>query len=157
MLNPQIAVLSNRPCGLVALVHDASCPRYCWAKRTAMLPSPTAAATRLTELARTSPTANTPGRLVSSREGPLSRVAELLSESAAAGISSPVGMKPRRSRSTASSSQAVRGYLLAAGHRTQPDRLGPAAGGNARICRGTCGALLKGHPFTLLTGASEVL
>src|SRR5262249_55935712 len=47
--------------------HDAGCPRYCWAKRTAMLPSPTAAATRLTELARTSPTANTPGRLVSRR------------------------------------------------------------------------------------------
>jgi hypothetical protein len=47
-----------------------TCPRYCWAKRTAMLPSPAAAATRLTELARTSPTANTPGRLLSSRYGP---------------------------------------------------------------------------------------
>src|SRR5262249_43120009 len=32
-------------------------------------PSPTAAATRLTLLARTSPTANTPGRLVSNRSG----------------------------------------------------------------------------------------
>ena len=40
-----------------------------WActKPTAIAPSPTAAATRLAEPARTSPAANTPGRLVSSK------------------------------------------------------------------------------------------
>jgi hypothetical protein len=48
------------------LVYAPTCPRYCCTKRTAMLPSPTAAATRLTEFARTSPAAKTPGRLVSS-------------------------------------------------------------------------------------------
>src|SRR5262249_15164280 len=42
-------------------------PRYSLTKRTAMEPSPTAAAARLTEPLRTSPTANTPGALVSSR------------------------------------------------------------------------------------------
>src|SRR4051794_32782565 len=38
-----------------------------WTKEIAMEPSPTAEATRLTLPARTSPTANIPGRLVSSR------------------------------------------------------------------------------------------
>ncbi|MDB5729526.1 MAG: hypothetical protein JWQ00_2731 [Noviherbaspirillum sp.] len=37
-----------------------------WSDCTAAAPSPTAVATRLTELLRTSPTANIPGRLVSS-------------------------------------------------------------------------------------------
>ena len=35
--------------------------RYSWTERTAADPSPTAAATRLIEPARTSPTANNPG------------------------------------------------------------------------------------------------
>src|SRR6476619_4076421 len=43
--------------------------RYCCTNAIAMLPSPTAAATRFTGLNRTSPTANTPGTLVSSRYG----------------------------------------------------------------------------------------
>ncbi len=41
-------------------------PKYSWMCRIAMAPSPTAEATRLTEPLRTSPAANTPGRLVSS-------------------------------------------------------------------------------------------
>ena len=41
--------------------------RYWWTKAMAMLPSPTAAATRLTGEKRTSPQAKTPGTLVSSR------------------------------------------------------------------------------------------
>lgn len=43
--------------------------RYSCTNWTAIAPSPTAEATRLTELDRTSPAANTPGRLVSSRNG----------------------------------------------------------------------------------------
>ena len=41
-------------------------PKYSWIWRIAIAPSPTAEATRLTEPLRTSPAANTPGRLVSS-------------------------------------------------------------------------------------------
>jgi OHCU decarboxylase len=44
-----------------------SCRRYWWTNAMAMLPSPTADATRLTGLKRTSPQAKTPGTLVSSR------------------------------------------------------------------------------------------
>ena len=40
-------------------------PKYSWIWRIAIDPSPTADATRLTEPLRTSPAANTPGRLVS--------------------------------------------------------------------------------------------
>src|ERR1700754_768366 len=40
-------------------------PKYSWIWRTAIDPSPTAEATRLTEPLRTSPAANTPGWLVS--------------------------------------------------------------------------------------------
>src|SRR5437762_12424631 len=43
--------------------------RYSCTNWTAMAPSPTAEATRLTEPERTSPAANTPVRLVSSRNG----------------------------------------------------------------------------------------
>src|SRR5262249_42012594 len=49
-----------------ALFQAPTRPRYCWTRRTAMLPSPTAAATRMTEWARTSPMAKTPGTLASS-------------------------------------------------------------------------------------------
>ena len=45
--------------------------RCSWMSRTAIAPSPTADATRLVEPARTSPAANTPGRLVSRRSGGL--------------------------------------------------------------------------------------
>lgn len=45
----------------------ASCCRYLWANAIAMLPSPTAEATRLTGLNLTSPQANTPGTLDSRR------------------------------------------------------------------------------------------
>ena len=43
--------------------------RYWWISETAIEPSPTALATRLIERARTSPATNTPGTLVSSRNG----------------------------------------------------------------------------------------
>src|SRR5438093_13665840 len=43
--------------------------RYSCTNWTAIAPSPTAEATRLTESDRTSPAANTPARLVSSRNG----------------------------------------------------------------------------------------
>jgi len=43
--------------------------RYCWTSAIAMLPSPTADATRLTGLSRTSPHAKMPGALVSRRYG----------------------------------------------------------------------------------------
>ena len=43
--------------------------RYWWTKAIAMLPSPTAAATRFTGPRRTSPHAKTPGTLVSRRYG----------------------------------------------------------------------------------------
>jgi hypothetical protein len=47
--------------------YDARCCRYWWTNAIAMLPSPTAEATRFTGLNLTSPQANTPGTLVSSR------------------------------------------------------------------------------------------
>src|SRR4029078_3712296 len=48
-------------------------PRCSRTDRMAIEPSPTAEATRLTERLRTSPTANTPGRLVSTRDGSRAR------------------------------------------------------------------------------------
>ena len=45
------------------------CSRYRWTKVTAIAPSPTADATRFTELCRTSPAANDPGTLVSRKKG----------------------------------------------------------------------------------------
>ena len=52
---------------LTAVVYPYS--RYSCTRRTAMAASPTAEATRLIDPLRTSPAANTPGRLVSSRNG----------------------------------------------------------------------------------------
>src|SRR5437870_13328968 len=69
--------------------------RWAWTNCTAIAPSPTAVAQRLVEPERTSPAANTPGRLVSSR----------LSVPAA----EPVRMKPLSSRATTSPSQSVHG------------------------------------------------
>src|SRR4051795_3178556 len=52
-----------------SLVRHRVVARCSCTRRTAMEPSPTAEATRLTEPLRTSPAANTPGRLVSSSSG----------------------------------------------------------------------------------------
>src|SRR5579862_1605229 len=69
--------------------------RYRWMSCTAVEPSPTAAATRLTEPLRTSPMANTPGWLVSNRIGSRSRHTSL---SSASGLrSGPVLTKPAAS------------------------------------------------------------
>ena len=54
------------PDALLTPGRSYSCSTW-WTKETAIEPSPTAEATRLTLPARTSPTANTPGRLVSRR------------------------------------------------------------------------------------------
>jgi hypothetical protein len=48
---------------------QALTPTATWTDRTALAPSPTAAATRFIEPRRTSPTANTPGMLVSNGSG----------------------------------------------------------------------------------------
>jgi hypothetical protein len=48
---------------------DGDSARYSWTGRIATEPSPTADATRLTEPCRTSPTAKTPGKLVSNPSG----------------------------------------------------------------------------------------
>src|SRR6266404_910346 len=48
---------------------ERNCSRYRWTKVTAIAPSPTADATRFTELCRTSPAANDPGTLVSRKKG----------------------------------------------------------------------------------------
>src|SRR5438105_10970201 len=52
------------PLDIIHLVFKSSCTNW-----TAIDPSPTAEATRLTEPERTSPAANTPGRLVSNKNG----------------------------------------------------------------------------------------
>ena len=67
----------------------AASRRYWCTKAIAMLPSPTAAATRLTGLKRTSPHAKMPGTLVSSRYG--SRSSSQRPDAAASG---PVSTKP---------------------------------------------------------------
>ena len=78
--------------------------RYSCTNWTAIDPSPTAEATRLTEPDRTSPAANTPGRLVSSRNG--SRPLAQCGDRARAG---PVRTKPFSSLSISAGSQSVRG------------------------------------------------
>src|SRR5580704_2445275 len=75
---------------------------------TATDPSPTPEATRFTEPCRTSPTANSPGTLVSSRKGSRSRV-HPLGRWPSRIRSGPVSRKPRSSRSTKVPSQSVRG------------------------------------------------
>src|SRR5437879_6362494 len=76
---------------------------------TAMAPSPTPEATRLTEPWRTSPATKMPGTLVSRRYGSRSR-AQPRGRSAPSGIvSRPARTKPRASHSTTPSSQSVRG------------------------------------------------
>ena len=68
-----------------------------------MAPEPTDVATRFVEPCWTSPTANTPGRLVSRNAGGRS------SGQAAGGTSAPVRTYPAGSRATTPSSQSVRG------------------------------------------------
>lgn len=76
-------------------------------KLTTMDPSPTADATRFTDPLRTSPAANTPGRLVSSRNGARPTDRQRSAPVMAGGSAVPVVTKPRRSSSTHPRSQAV--------------------------------------------------
>src|SRR5207302_1093404 len=78
--------------------------RYSCTNWIAIAPSPTAEATRLTESDRTSPAANTPARLVSSRNG--CRLPVQCGDCASDG---PVLMNPLSSRSISDGSQSVRG------------------------------------------------
>jgi hypothetical protein len=64
---------------------------YCWARRTAMLPSPTAAATSLSERAQNVADREHAWQVLSRRYGPGPTAAQLLSDSTAAGMSFPVG------------------------------------------------------------------
>ena len=87
----------------------------------AAAPSPTAAATRLIDPARTSPAANTPGRLVSSGSGGRPRRQR---PPPSPGRSGPVRMKPHWSRATLSPSHSARGC--------QPMRTNKASAGTFR-------------------------
>src|SRR5437016_7485864 len=78
--------------------------KYSWTNWTAIDPSPTAEATRLTEPERTSPAANTPGRLVSNRNGCRFKVQCRESPS-----SIPVRTKCFSSFSISDGNQSVRG------------------------------------------------
>src|SRR5262245_28244845 len=73
----------------------AEVARYAWTNCTAIAPSPTAVAHRFVDPERTSPAANTPGKLVPRRS--------------LASAASPVRMKPSSSRPTASPSHSVQG------------------------------------------------
>jgi hypothetical protein len=78
--------------------------RYSCTNWKAIAPSPTAEATRFTDPERTSPAANTPGRLVSSRNGGRAMLHDRDCERAA-----PVRTNPFASRSISEGSQSVRG------------------------------------------------
>src|SRR6266480_47289 len=71
----------------------------------AMLPSPTAAAQRLTEPERTSPAAKIPGRLVSKAAGDRAAFAHI----GASATSVPVLMKPLLSRAISGGNHSVQG------------------------------------------------
>src|SRR3989442_5224416 len=90
-------------CGMIVRLSHISL-RYSCTNWTAIAPSPTAEATRLTESDRTSPAANTPARLVSSRNG--SRLPVQCGYSASDG---PDTMKPLASHTIHRRSQQVRG------------------------------------------------
>src|SRR3989454_8977999 len=94
--------------------------RYSCTNWTAIAPSPTAEATRLTESDRTSPAANTPARLVSSRNG--CRLPVHCGDCASDG---PVLMNPLPSRSISGGSQSVRG--------TAPMKLNTAGVSTVRV------------------------
>src|SRR4029079_4503681 len=82
--------------------------RYMCTRLTAVEPSPTADATRFIDARRTSPAANTPGRLVSNRNGARDNGHRDGCPSSTT-RSGPVRMKPLASRAIASPSQSVRG------------------------------------------------
>src|SRR5438094_1841008 len=79
--------------------------RLMWTPATAMPPSPTAAAQRLTDPERTSPAAKIPGRLVSSAAG--LRLFAL--QAGASAMSTPVLINPLSSRSISAGNQSVHG------------------------------------------------
>src|SRR5204862_1530281 len=81
---------------------DSASRRYWCTNAMAMLPSPTAAATRFTGPERTSPHAKMPGTLVSSRYGSRSSCHRPASRTSA-----PVSTKPRPSRAISGGSHAV--------------------------------------------------
>ena len=85
-------------------------------------PSPTAEATRLTDPRRASPTAKTPGRLVSSDSGARSRGQQMSPSSSRSG---PVRMNPHWSRAMLSPSHSVRGC--------EPMRMNRASAGTLRL------------------------
>ena len=87
---------------MLAASYRASCCRYLWTKAIAMLPSPTADATRLTGLNLTSPQAKTPGTLDSSRYG-----SRLCDQRLAFTTSSLVRTYPRASRAMSAGSLPV--------------------------------------------------
>ncbi len=78
-------------------------------ERTTRAPSPTAAATRLVDPLRTSPIANTPGRVHSSISGPRSVPFQCREKSGWRPASSPVTTKPLSSWPTKSTSPSDRG------------------------------------------------
>src|SRR5437764_10589389 len=84
-------------------VHDCFSFNASCTPAIAMLPSPTAAAQRLTEPERTSPTAKIPGKLVSSATG--ARVDCF--QSGVSETSAPVSMKPFLSRKISGGNHSV--------------------------------------------------
>src|SRR5215207_1733838 len=93
--------------------------RYWWTSLTAIAPSPTAEAQRLIEPERTSPAANTPGMLVSSKNGSLERCGQPFSSSTEWFNAVPVRTKPRSSSPTFPLSQPV---LASAPIKTNSER-----------------------------------
>src|SRR5438094_8451070 len=92
-------------CGVLfgdALRRDA---RLMWTPATAMPPSPTAAAQRLTDPDRTSPAAKMPGRLVSNGVG----CCLLARHAGASATAAPVLMNPLSSRSISEGNHSVQG------------------------------------------------
>src|SRR3954453_4102834 len=86
-------------------VHDCFSFNASCTPAIAMLPSPTAAAQRLTDPERTSPTAKIPGKLVSNATG--ERVASF--HNGASATRAPVLMKPFLSRRISSGNHSVHG------------------------------------------------
>ena len=78
-------------------------------KLTAMAPSPTADAQRLTDPLRTSPAANTPGRLVSRKNGVRPCARQRSPRTASSGTAAPVRTKPFLSSCTQPLSHSVCG------------------------------------------------
>src|SRR5205814_7162799 len=116
----KFSVFATTPCrGLISVAGLKLAPRFAklaialqedeanliWTPVTAMPPSPTAAAQRLTEPDRTSPAAKIPGRLVSS--GPGWRLFSF--QAGAFATVDPVLMNPLSSRSISSGSHSVHG------------------------------------------------